>query len=151
MKPPLRERADVDALVEGLADGTIDAVATDHAPHAEAKKAAGMEAAPFGAIGLETAFPVTYTRLVQERGLPLLRLVAALTTGPARVLRRPAPSLAPGAPARLAVIDVTSRRTVDRARLRSKSRNCPFHGMSLRGWPTAVVLGRIHLDLEAMR
>jgi dihydroorotase len=147
MKPPLRERPDVDALVEGLADGTIDAVATDHAPHPEARKAAGMGAAPFGAIGLETAFPVTYTRLVEERGVPLLRLVAALTTGPARVLRRSTPSLAPGAPARVAVIDVSEPRVVDRARLRSKSRNCPFHGLSLRGWPTAVVLGRTFVDL----
>jgi dihydroorotase len=147
MKPPLRERADVDALVEGLADGTIDAVATDHAPHPEARKAAGMGAAPFGVIGLETAFPVAYTRLVEERGVPLLRLVAALTTGPARVLRRPTPSLAPGAPARVAVIDVSEPRVVDRGRLRSKSRNCPFHGLSLRGWPTAVVLGRTFVDL----
>jgi dihydroorotase len=141
MKPPLRETPDVDALVAALEDGTLDAIGTDHAPHAEHKKALGVVKAPFGAIGLETAFPVLYTRLVRAGRLSLRRLVEALVTGPARVARRAAASLEVGAPARVAVVDVTTERTVDRTRLRSKSRNCPFHGMRLAGWPVAVVVG----------
>jgi dihydroorotase len=141
MKPPLREASDVEALVRALADGTIDAVATDHAPHAEAKKAAGIPGAPFGAIGLETAFPVLYTRLVATGRLPLARLVEALTTGPSRVARRDPPTLRVGAPARVAGLDLERERVVDRARLRSKSRNCPFHGTALRGWPRFTLVG----------
>lgn len=141
MKPPLREASDIDALVAALEDGTLDAIGTDHAPHAEARKAQGVVKAPFGAIGMETAFPVLYTRLVATGRLSLRRLVEALVTGPARVARRTAATLAVGAAARVAVIDVTTPRTVDRARLRSKSRNCPFHGMRLVGWPTATIVG----------
>ncbi|MFO0934571.1 MAG: dihydroorotase [Planctomycetota bacterium] len=141
MKPPLREASDVDALVRALEDGTLDAIGTDHAPHAEGKKALGVVKAPFGAIGTETAFPVLYTRLVLAGRLSLRRLVEALVTGPARVERRPAATLAVGAPARVTVVDVATERTVDRARLRSKSRNCPFHGMRLSGWPVATIVG----------
>ena len=141
MKPPLREASDADALVAALADGTIDAIGTDHAPHAPEAKAAGLVGAPFGAIGMETAFPVLYTRLVETRRLPLARLVDALVGGPARVARRAPASLVVGAPARLTVLDVTRRRRVDRERLRSKSRNCPFHGLELTGWPVATVVG----------
>ena len=142
MKPPLREASDADALVRALEDGTIDAVATDHAPHAPAKKDRGLASAPFGAIGMETAFPVVFTRLVAEGRLSLSRLVAALTTGPARVAGRPAPSLAVGSPARLTGIDLAAVRTVDRARLKSRSRNCPFHGMALHGWPAFTLVGK---------
>jgi len=141
MKPPLREEADVAALVRGLEDGTIDAIGTDHAPHTEARKAEGFERAPFGAIGMETAFPVLYTLLVETGRLSLRRLVEALVTGPARVARRAPATLRPGAPARVVVIDVAQPKVVDRARLRSKSRNCPFHGMTLRGWPRATIVG----------
>jgi dihydroorotase len=154
MKPPLRDAADVDALVEALADGTIDAIGTDHAPHADAKKAAGLAKAPFGAIGLETAFPVLYTPLVATGRLSLRRLVEALVVGPARVAGRTADALRVGARARVVVIDPVTARRVDRARLRSKSHNCPFHGMDLVGWPTTIVLdGRggdtVVLDIEA--
>jgi dihydroorotase len=138
MKPPLREPDDVAALVEGLSDGTIEAVATDHAPHPARRKAAGLSGAPFGAIGLETAFPVLHTRLVEAGRLPLERLLAAMTAGPARVLRRPPPSLAPGQPADFVLADLRTSRVVDRDRLRSKSRNCPFHGWALTGWPRGV-------------
>jgi len=141
MKPPLREARDVEALVTALRDGTLDAVGTDHAPHAEPRKGTGLKGAPFGAIGLETAFPVLYTRLVLRGLLPLRRLVEALVAGPARVAGRPPAALKKGAPARVNVIDLSTVRTVDRARLRSKSRNCPFHGMALKGWPIASILG----------
>src|SRR5262245_16320746 len=141
MKPPLRDPDDVSALAAALSDGTIDAIGTDHAPHAESRKAEGLSRAPFGAIGLETAFPVLHTRLVQGGSLPLARLVAALTVGPARVAAREPASLAEGSPARVAVLDLETTRVVDRTRLRSKSRNCPFHGMPLRGWATATIVG----------
>ncbi|MHC5012107.1 MAG: dihydroorotase [Planctomycetota bacterium] len=141
MKPPLRERDDVEAVLEGLVDGTLQAIATDHAPHADDTKACGWAGAPFGAIGLETAFPVLFTRLVERGRLSLPRLVEALTTGPAAVTGRAPLGLAPGAPARVNVIDLHAVRRVDREELVSRSHNTPFHGMALRGWARAVVLG----------
>lgn len=152
MKPPLREADDVAALIEGLSDGTIQAVATDHAPHSDASKARGLLAAPFGAIGVETAFPVLYTCLVQAGALPLKRLVAALTSGPSGVVGREPPSLRVGADARLNLLDLQGVRSVDRLALASASHNCPFHGLSLSGWPLASVLaGRIHLHVGHAR
>jgi len=141
MKPPLREQEDVDALVEALGDGTLAAIATDHAPHSDARKAAGWLAAPFGAIGVETAFCVLYTQLVAAGRLPLERLVAALTSSPAGLVGREAPRLAAGAPARINWIDLGTPRTVEREALASRSHNCPFHGRTLRGWPIASLLG----------
>ncbi|MDA1194596.1 MAG: dihydroorotase [Planctomycetota bacterium] len=149
MKPPLREQHDVDALIEALADGTLDAVATDHAPHSEARKAGGFLTAPFGAIGVETAFPVLFTQLVQSGRLPLRRLVHALTAGPCRVVRRVAPRLVVGAVAQLNFLDLVTTRPVDRAALASRSQNCPFHGQLLAGWPAASWLGGVlHLHGE---
>lgn len=142
MKPPLREASDVDALVDALADGTLAAVATDHAPHAPALKARGWLAAPFGAIGMETAFPALYTGLVLPGRLGLARLVEALTSGPARVAGREPARLAPGAPARINLLDLASEWVVDREHLASRSRNCPFHGWRLKGRPRAAVVGR---------
>ena len=141
MKPPLRDPSDAEALIRALDDGTIDAVGTDHAPHSDAKKGSGLPRAPFGAIGLETAFPVLFTLLVGTGRLSLARLVDALVGGPARVTRRTAPAIRIGAAARLNVIDIASERVVDRNRMRSKSRNCPFHGMVLRGWPLLTIVG----------
>ena len=146
MKPPLREPQDVEALVRALEDGTIDAIGTDHAPHSPGKKGAGLPGAPFGAIGLETAFPVLYTNLVRTGRLSLARLLDVLVMGPARVTRRVPAALRIGAAARFNVIDVESERRVDRARLRSKSKNCPFHGMALLGWPIASVIGQSVLE-----
>ena len=141
IKPPLREQEDVDALITALADGTLAAVATDHAPHSDARKAEGFSGAPFGAIGMETAFPVLFTRLVATGALGLERLVESLTAGPCGVVRRAAPRIAAGAPAQLNWIDTATLRTVDRRELVSRSHNCPFHGLALRGWPVASLLG----------
>ena len=94
-----------------------------------------------GAIGVETAFPVLYTRAVGEGLLPLARLVEALTAGPSRIAGRPAPTLRRGAPLRANVLDVATRRRVERSTLRSRSHNCPFHGMDLAGWPIATLVG----------
>jgi dihydroorotase len=141
MKPPLRERTDADALLDALEDGTLEAVATDHAPHADAQKCTGLLHAPFGAIGMETAFPALYTLAVRRRRLSLGRLVEALTSGPARVAGRPYTGLRLGTAARLTGLDLERERPVDRARLRSRSHNCPFHGVLLAGWPAFTLLG----------
>jgi len=141
MKPPLREARDAEALLQALEEGTLEALATDHAPHADQRKCLGLLQAPFGAIGMETAFPAVYTHAVRPGRLSLTRLVASLTTGPARIAGRPAPSLSAGAAARVVGLDLETPRRVDRAQLRSHSHNCPFHGQELRGWPTFTLLG----------
>ncbi len=154
MKPPLREQEDIDALIEALADGTLAAVATDHAPHSDARKAVGFAGAPFGAIGVETAFCVLYTRLVVPGALSLARLVESLTSSPCTVVGREAPRIAPGAPAQINWIDIETARTVDRETLVSRSHNCPFHGLSLVGWPVASLLGgalRAHFEEIGVR
>jgi len=133
MNPPLRTGNDQAALWEGLRDGTLDAVATDHAPHATAEKEAELEHAPFGVVGLETAFPVLYTRGVLEKRLELPALVAALTCRPAAVLGIQRGTLAEGAIADLTVIDPTIRWTVEPVRFESKGKNSPFAGWELRG------------------
>ena len=142
MKPPLRDPSDVDALIDALVDGTVDAIATDHAPHPRARKDRGLVEAPFGVVGLETAFPAVYSGLVRPGRLSLARLVALLTTGPAAVVGRAPDTIRPGAPARLVGIDLANARPVHRHRLRSRSTNTPFHGRVLRGWPVWAVTGR---------
>jgi dihydroorotase len=141
MKPPLREDGDTAALLKAVEDGTLEAVATDHAPHADHRKCVGFLGAPFGAIGMETAFPALYTLAVKHGRLSLERLVEALTAGPARIAGRAPPRLAVGDPARLVGVDLEAEVAVDRRSLRSKSHNCPFHGRSLAGWPAFTLLG----------
>jgi len=132
VNPPLREQADVDALRAALADGTIDAIATDHAPHSSLEKDCEFSEASPGMIGLELVVPVLLG-LVQSGALPLARLVDALTRAPARVVGLTAPTLAAGARAELCLIDPEHRYVLDPARLRSKSRNTPFVGRELVG------------------
>lgn len=132
VNPPLRTAADAAALREGLRDGTIDAIATDHAPHEQAAKELEYTKAPSGLIGLETAFPLCY-RLVEEGVLTLAQLISKMTADPARILGIPGGSLAVGAPADLAVLDLETKYSIDVSRLRSRSRNCPFHGWPVRG------------------
>ncbi|MGE3754111.1 MAG: dihydroorotase [Planctomycetota bacterium] len=147
MKPPLRDPSDVDALVDGLVDGTLGAIATDHAPHTREAKARGWLAAPFGIVGLETAFAVLYTRLVQTGRVTLGRLVEALTAGPAAIARREGPRLvAPGRGARFVLVDLVGRDAVAPDAFRSRSRNTPFTGTALSGWPVALFDGpRTHV------
>ena len=133
MNPPLRSEADRDAIAEAVLDGTIAVLATDHAPHTTESKGRGFRTAPFGVIGLETAVGVTWTLLVRGLKLPPLEWVRRWTTGPARVLGLPPPTLAPGAPADLALLDVTTPWRVESARFLSKSRNTPFEGWTLYG------------------
>ena len=151
MKPPLRDPSDVDALVDGLVDGTLGAIATDHAPHTKEAKARGWAKAPFGIVGLETAFAVLYSRLVQTGRLRLGRLVEALTAGPAAIAGRDTPGLvAPGRGARLVLVDLQQRLPVHPADFRSRSHNTPFAGLELAGWPLALLDGpRTHLIRSA--
>src|SRR5882724_3851688 len=141
MAPPLRTKRDVEALIEGLADGTIDCIATDHAPHALSEKEGEFDRAAFGIVGLETAVAVALDRLVRPGLLPLATLVSRLSRDPARLLNLPGGSLAPGAPADVTILDPDRELTVDPARFRSKSRNTPFAGWTLTGGPWMTIVG----------
>jgi dihydroorotase len=135
VNPPLREKADVEAVRQGLADGAIDAIATDHAPHAREDKEVEWPAAPPGMLGLETALGLALTELVAPGYLELPATIERLTAGPARCRRLPGHGgpVTPGAPANLTVLDPAARWTVDRAGLASRARNTPFHGRELTG------------------
>ena len=132
MNPPLRTDEDVQAIKEGLRDNTIDIVATDHAPHAIQEKQLEFDAAPFGIIGLETAFPLTLN-LVEEGMLTLEQAIAKLTREPARVFGLPYGTLVPGVAADVTLIDPTATWVVEAARLHSLSRNTPFAGWTMKG------------------
>jgi dihydroorotase len=150
MNPPLREAGDVAALRAALRDGVIDCIASDHAPHAYDEKEAAFDDAPFGIVGLETAFAVAYTELVAGGVLTLPQLLERMSTVPARVFKLPGGSLRESAPADICVLDVTARWTVDAAQFHSKSRNTPFQGRTLTGRPIlTVVAGRVVHDAEA--
>ena len=143
MNPPLGSREDRDALLEGLADGAVDAIATDHAPHHPASKEVEFDRAPFGVTGFETALALGLAELVHSGRLPLMRLVELFTTGPARVLaieRR----IVAGAPADLTLFSLDHSWTFRAADSASRSRNTPFDGRAFRGAPVAtIVAGRV--------
>ncbi len=141
MAPPLRTKRDTEAVLEALADGTIDCIATDHAPHALAEKEGEFDHAAFGIVGLETAVALLLDRLVRPGLLPLATLVSRLSRDPARLLNLPGGSLAPGAPADVTILDPDRELTVDPARFRSKSRNTPFAGWTLTGGPWMTIVG----------
>jgi len=141
MAPPLRTKRDVEILVEALADGTIDCIATDHAPHALSEKEGEFDHAAFGIVGLETAVAILLDRLVRPGRLSLPALVARLSSGPARVLGLPGGRLSPGAPADVTILDLAGERTIDPARFHSRSRNTPFGGWTLTGGPWMTIVG----------
>jgi len=141
MAPPLRTKRDTEALIEALADGTIDCIATDHAPHALAEKEGEFDHAAFGVVGLETAVGLLLDRLVRPGLLPLATLVSRLSRDPARLLNLPGGSLAPGALADVTILDPEAAWTIDPARFRSKSRNTPFGGFALTGGPWMTIVG----------
>ena len=141
MNPPLREAADRDAMLAGIADGSVDAVATDHAPHHADEKHVEFDRAPFGITGLETAVSLCLDRLVHAGVVPLSRLVELLSVNPARILNVPGGSLAEGAPADLTILAPEMRVTISAAAMRSRSRNTPFDGWKLRGGVAATIVG----------
>ncbi len=142
MNPPLRTEADRQACLAALADGTIDCVATDHAPHPREEKNVEFDAAPNGVIGLETALPVLLDRLVARGELPLPRLVEALTAAPARILGLSEQgALAPGRLADVTVLDLERESVIDAARFRSLARNTPFDGWTVRGRAVLTLVG----------
>ena len=148
MNPPLRTMQDVQAIKEGLRDGTIDVIATDHAPHATQEKQQEFTEAPFGIVGLETALSLTLA-LVDEGVLTLESAVDKLATSPAKAFSLNAGTLAVGAPADVAIVDPNREWQVDPARFRSKSRNTPFAGWKVKGRvTTTIVSGRVVFELD---
>ena len=141
MSPPLRSEEDRSALIEGVRDGTIDAIATDHAPHHLDEKMFEYDRAPFGVVGLETALGVAVTVLQHSSGIPITRIIELLTIGPARLFSLPGGTLAKGASADVTVFDPDGEWTVDPKRFKSKSRNSPFAGWQLRGSIVATFVG----------
>jgi dihydroorotase len=144
MNPPLRSEEDRQAVIAGLLDGTIDAIATDHAPHTTEEKICEFDCAAFGIVGLETAFALCHDRLVKTGALDLTRLVQLLTAGPARALGLPGGTLEKGQAADITIFDPAEVRTVKPESFRGKSRNSPFVSMTLTGWPVATLVeGRV--------
>lgn len=142
MNPPLREQDDIDALLNGIADGTIDILATDHAPHAVYEKEVEFAAAPFGIVGLETAVGLFCEILLhRHKVIDLPRLVAMLTINPARLLGLDRGTLASGAPGDVTIVDPDLEWVVDKDRFASKGRNTPFHGWKLRGRAVRTIVG----------
>jgi len=140
MNPPLRLDTDREAVIEGLRDGTICAIATDHAPHSEKEKAAGLEAGSFGIIGLEAAVAICLTELVHGSVLTLAEFVAKFTTGPRDVLGLPYGGLHIGAPADITLLDLDLEHVLDVSSFLSKSRNCPYDGRRCRGKAVGTIV-----------
>lgn len=144
MKPPLCEEEDRQALVAALEDGTIDCIATDHAPHPATAKNSVFDAAPFGIIGMETAFPVLYTEFVHTRRWAIDFLIERMTLAPAQVMGKPWGTLAPGSPADVAVLDTGTQYVLREQHLGSRSRNCPWLGRKMHARIAATVVnGRV--------
>jgi len=141
MNPPLREARDRDAMLAGIVDGTVDVISTDHAPHHYDEKNVEFDRAPFGIVGLETAVPICLDKLVHTGLITMSRLVELMSVNPARILRVPGGSLAPGAVADITILAPDLPVTIDKAALRSKSKNTPFHGWSFRGGVAATIVG----------
>jgi dihydroorotase len=141
MNPPLRESADRDAMVAGIRDGSVDVIATDHAPHHFDEKQVEFDKAPFGITGLETAVSLSFDRLVHAGVISVSRLVELLSVNPARILNVPGGSLSEGAPADITILAPDLTVTVTAAAMRSKSKNTPFDGWTLRGGVAATIVG----------
>lgn len=149
MNPPLRTRADIESVIEGLKDGTIELLATDHAPHSPEKKMRELDQAPFGIVGLETLLPITILALIEPGHLTWPEVVSKLTIHPARLLGIPKGTLVVGADADVTLIDPDLSWTIDPSRFLSKSRNTPYGGWNVRGRAhTVIVAGEIRYTLD---
>lgn len=144
MNPPLRNRADVDALKEGLKTGIMEVISTDHAPHGKEEKDQSMLKAPFGIVGLETSFALSYTELVDKGVLTLSQLVEKMSVNPAKVLGIDKGNLAPGKAADIVIADITKEYEIDSSKFVSKGKNTPFDGKKVKGRViTTIVDGEI--------
>jgi dihydroorotase len=141
MAPPLRTKRDIEAILAGLKDGTIEVISTDHAPHSAAKKARPFAQAPNGIVGLETLLPICVVALIEPGHLTWPQLIEKLTINPARVLAIDRGTLQPGAVADVTIIDPSAEWTIDPAQFRSKSRNGPYAGWKVRGRADVVIVG----------
>jgi len=151
MNPPLRTTGDQSALIAGIKDGTIEAIATDHAPHTDLEKSRTLAEAPFGIIGLETAFSISYATLVLNKHIDRLKLIQLLTTGPASILDIEAPSLQPGSAAKICIIDPDCHWTYDAFKGHSRSHNSPWHKKELQGKVMATIFkGKLVFQAEQL-
>ncbi|MBI1802909.1 MAG: dihydroorotase [Ignavibacteriae bacterium] len=139
MNPPLRTQEDIEAIKEGLRDGTIDVIATDHAPHSQDEKEVEFAFAPFGIVGLETAIGLAITELVELKVLTLSQLIEKFSINPRKILKLSSAKIAEGERANLTIVDPKSEWVVDIRQFKSKSKNSPFHGRTLRGKAFAVI------------
>jgi len=149
MNPPLREAADRDAMLDGIADGSVDAIATDHAPHHYDEKKVEYDHAPFGIVGLETAVPLSLDRLVHTGRIRLSRMIELMSVNPARILNVTGGTLSEGAPADITIVAPDLKVRIEAARLRSRSKNTPFDGWQLRGGVAATIVGGRPLYVNA--
>jgi dihydroorotase len=146
VNPPLRTQADVESLRSALIDGTIDVIGTDHAPHPVESKECEWQSAAFGMIGLETAFPILYSTLIASGAMSWARAAEVMSSTPAEIggYENHGHSITVGEPAHIAIVDPGQNWTVDRAKLASKSKNTPFHGMEFNATVVATIFnGRI--------
>lgn len=151
MNPPLRGREDRDALIGGLLDGTIDFIATDHAPHTSEEKVWPMTEAPFGIVGLETAFPLLYTHFVQSGKMTLKQLIDYLTIKPCETFGLPYGKIEVGRIADLAVLDIEKEEEIDSSAFLSKGKNTPFNGWNCKGWNVLTIVdGKIVWEKESV-
>jgi dihydroorotase len=141
MNPPLREATDRDAMVQGIVDGSVDVIATDHAPHHYDEKKVEFDRAPFGIVGLETAVPLAFDRLVHSGLIRLSRMIELMSVNPAKVLRVPGGSLSEGVSADITILAPELTTRIAASRLRSRSKNTPFDGWELRGGVAATLVG----------
>ncbi len=150
MNPPIRSAADRDALLEGLLDGTVDCIATDHAPHSAEEKARGLAGSLNGIVGLECAFPVLYTQLVRTGAVPMETLLNALCVNPRRIFRLPGGSIAPGEAADLTVLDLNRPHVINSADFRSLGHATPFDGWGVAAAVAATICGGelVHTDFK---
>ncbi|MDX2436961.1 MAG: dihydroorotase [Acidobacteriota bacterium] len=139
--PPLRSASDVEAILQAVYDGTVDAIVSDHEPHHADEKEHDFADAPFGIVGLETAVPLALNRLVHGRVIGMMQLVRLMSTRPAEIFGLPGGTLREGAPADITVLDLRALKKVDPTSFKSKSRNTPFAGVRLKGWPTVTIVG----------
>lgn len=152
MNPPLRGKKDLEALIAGLLDGTIDFIATDHAPHTAEEKAEKIELAPFGIVGLETAFPLLYTHFVEKEIISLEQLLSFLTSKPSDAFKLPYGRIEEGKQADIVLLDLKEEKVIDVNEFASKGKNTPFAGWKCKGWPVLTMVdGKVVFQKESIQ